>query len=527
MFTRILRRCAPLLGAASLAAAAFFFWGAGKATPAFSYGGYQSNVPNGDFLFANSAKFPGSNTCLLCHGWNASTPGQILPSSTAGYLASALRPLSAGAGWGGHSATAQADTDGDGFSNGEELQDPAGAWTPSSGTTNFGDQTFVSDPNWNQNYPPAPKISSVSGLASNQTVSGKIAVNVALRYAGLSRVDYTFSNASTTRTFSVAAPAATNYSAAYCLGSAAAQTGACPAWDSATLPDGVYAVTITAYDKRAASLGGPQAGTLQLSGVTIHNAASVPTATMVPPTNTPAPTHTLVPPTATAIVPPTATKVAPPTATAIVPPTATPVVPPTATPVVPPTATSVVPPAATAMVPPPASPVAPPCNGTSGTYVVQRGDNLYRIALRFGITVRELQRANNLWGSWIRAGQTLIIPGGCGPASAPKPTEGESEGHSGDDEHKPAPTESQSGDEQHKPDQTQSQLGDDQSKAAPTDDQAGSQWSDAQHRAHYTVKAGDNLFRIGLRYGVSVSALQAANGLSSIYISVGQVLVIP
>jgi LysM repeat protein len=143
--------------------------------------------------------------------------------------------------------------------------------------------------------------------------------------------------------------------------------------------------------------------------------------------------------------------------------------------------------------------------------VVQRGDNLFRIALRFGTTVRALMRANKLWLPWIWRGQTLIIPGGCGPTPQPKPTEAVH--HSDDDQPKPVSTESHSGDDQH--------------KTAPTDNQSGSPTPGARPRAQYTVKAGDNLFRIGLKYGVSVSALQAANGLSSTYIRVGQVLVIP
>jgi LysM repeat protein len=120
-------------------------------------------------------------------------------------------------------------------------------------------------------------------------------------------------------------------------------------------------------------------------------------------------------------------------------------------------------------------------------------------------------RANKLWLPWIWRGQTLIIPGGCGSTPRPKPTEVVH--HSDDDQPKPVSTESHSGDDQH--------------KTSPTDNQSGAPGSDARHKAQYTVKAGDNLFRIGLKYGVSVSALQAANGLSSTYIRVGQVLIIP
>ena len=254
-----------------------------------------------------------------------------------------------------------------------------------------------------------------------------------------------------------------------------------------------------------------------------------PTDTVVPPTAT-----RTVPPTATRTVPPTSTRTAPPTATRTVPPTATRTVPPTATRTVPPTATPIVPPTATSFVPPTATPVVPPvstsvrlptatpavppsnptpCSGKPGTYVVQRGDNLFRIAIRFDTTVLKLMQINRLWLPWIRAGQTLIIPGNCRPVPTPKPTDDDFRRHPGDGQH----NEGQSG----------SHSGDDQSKKnPPTGDHSGSGSTDVGQKL-YTVRAGDNLFRIGLRYGVSVSALQAANGLHSTYITVGQVLRIP
>jgi LysM repeat protein len=43
----------------------------------------------------------------------------------------------------------------------------------------------------------------------------------------------------------------------------------------------------------------------------------------------------------------------------------------------------------------------------------------------------------------------------------------------------------------------------------------------------HTVQPGENLFRIGLRYGIGWQAIMQANGLSSTYIYVGQQLVIP
>jgi LysM repeat protein len=43
----------------------------------------------------------------------------------------------------------------------------------------------------------------------------------------------------------------------------------------------------------------------------------------------------------------------------------------------------------------------------------------------------------------------------------------------------------------------------------------------------HTVQPGENLFRIGLKYGVAWQAIQQANGLNGIYIYVGQQLIIP
>lgn len=108
-------------------------------------------------------------------------------------------------------------------------------------------------------------------------------------------------------------------------------------------------------------------------------------------------------------------------------------------------------------------------------YVVQRGDTLYRISLRFGVTVAAIQQANKLTGSLIYAGQSLIIPGVSAPSN-PTST--------------PAPG------------------------GNPTN-------------GTYTVQRGDTLWRIATRNGTTVSALKSANNLTSDLIFVGQVLVIP
>ena len=49
----------------------------------------------------------------------------------------------------------------------------------------------------------------------------------------------------------------------------------------------------------------------------------------------------------------------------------------------------------------------------------------------------------------------------------------------------------------------------------------------AQETVTHTVQAGENLFRIALYYGTTVNEIMAANGLTTVYIYVGQRLVIP
>lgn len=70
------------------------------------------------------------------------------------------------------------------------------------------------------------------------------------------------------------------------------------------------------------------------------------------------------------------------------------------------------------------SPAAAQCAVPSGwqPYTVTRGDNLYRLSIRFRTTIALLRSGNCLAGTRINAGQTLYVPGGS-PAPIPNPSD--------------------------------------------------------------------------------------------------------
>jgi LysM repeat protein len=107
----------------------------------------------------------------------------------------------------------------------------------------------------------------------------------------------------------------------------------------------------------------------------------------------------------------------------------------------------------------------------SGTYVVQRGDELRFIAARFNTTWQAIAQINGILNpNLIYPGQVLQIPGTGGPVVYPPPVVG----------------------------------------------------------GRYIVQPGDTMFRISARFGVNIYDIARANGLLNLnYIFVGQSLIIP
>lgn len=119
------------------------------------------------------------------------------------------------------------------------------------------------------------------------------------------------------------------------------------------------------------------------------------------------------------------------------------------------------------------------------TYIVQPGDNLYQIGLRHNVDWREIQQLNNLAGTWIYPGQSLLIPSG-----EPVPT--------------PAPT---------------------QPEVVPAEPVVV---ADVVPARTHTVQRGDTLFGIAQVYGVTWQDLATANAIANPrWIYAGQVLTVP
>ncbi len=126
-----------------------------------------------------------------------------------------------------------------------------------------------------------------------------------------------------------------------------------------------------------------------------------------------------------------------------------------------------------------------PFAARAATYSVQPGDTLYGISLRHGVSVQALQEANGITGHLIYPGQKLTIPDA-------------------------------------NPDTCRNKASEEVLQRLEN-----SRENPKQPQVSYTVQAGDCLYAIAGRYGISVEALKQANNLSSELIYPGQALVIP
>jgi LysM repeat protein len=129
--------------------------------------------------------------------------------------------------------------------------------------------------------------------------------------------------------------------------------------------------------------------------------------------------------------------------------------------------------------PPVVAPPAPAVTEAAGTeYVVVKGDSLWKIAKKNGVTIKAIEAANpGIDPAKLKVGQKLSIPGAS-------------------------------------------------SAAEPATDMAGSSTTRGGEEI-YIVKSGDTLSKLAKRYGTTIKAIESENGLSTTRIKVGEKLKIP
>ena len=139
-------------------------------------------------------------------------------------------------------------------------------------------------------------------------------------------------------------------------------------------------------------------------------------------------------------------------------------------------------------------------SSTSGTYTVQRGDSLYAIATKHGMTLSQLQSLNGLSSNLIHPGQVLNVSGSTATATSTAVVETPVESI----ESTVTPTSEVSNEAVSETPVTE---------ATPTETVA---------TGTHVVQAGETLYSIAQKYGVDVYKLIEANGGSNVL--VGQVI---
>ena len=174
-----------------------------------------------------------------------------------------------------------------------------------------------------------------------------------------------------------------------------------------------------------------------------------------------------------------------------------------------------------------------------GTYVVKSGDSLSVIALRHGVRVADLKRANNLTSDLIRVNQKLVIPGAKtaatskAPGKEPTPAVPVVVPAAPIDVAPPAPLPVveplPTPPVPEAPDTAPTTGADTGAIPAPpplpTLDLA-TPAAPAATQSH-TVTAGEDLYSVAIRWGVSTAAIKAANNLVGSELIPGTVLKIP
>lgn len=159
-----------------------------------------------------------------------------------------------------------------------------------------------------------------------------------------------------------------------------------------------------------------------------------------------------------------------------------------------------------------------PSTGDFIIYIVRSGDNLYKIANNYGTTVQELMTYNNLNSTNLSIGQQLLIPKDNIPGDETIYVV-----QSGDNLYKIANLYNTTVSEilsYNNLTNTNLSVGQ-QIKIPQTNNQLET------NEISYTVKSGDSLWSIARKYNTTPSELMTYNNLKTNLLSIGQVLRIP
>lgn len=161
------------------------------------------------------------------------------------------------------------------------------------------------------------------------------------------------------------------------------------------------------------------------------------------------------------------------------------------------------------------------------TYVVKSGDTLYSIARRFGLSVEMLQRLNDLSGTNIQVGQTLVVR----PPGAPAPADPTASDTTGTPPPPPDTTAA---------DTTGAPSGPPRAAARPTVPSIESFGTvvppertldgrpiDRMAQGAYVIRPGDTFYSVAARFGTTGDSLFALNGERTDPLPPGQVLRLP
>ncbi|WLR53020.1 LysM peptidoglycan-binding domain-containing protein [Bacillus tianshenii] len=152
---------------------------------------------------------------------------------------------------------------------------------------------------------------------------------------------------------------------------------------------------------------------------------------------------------------------------------------------------------------------------TGRTYIVQKGDTLWKISQQFNTTVSEIKQTNHLTSDALYVGHTLVIPSSSvsTPTQLPKPAPQIEE-----PEPNPAPPVPT------KPKKEPTPKPKEETKREPKQKNI----EKSVTYDSYNIKRGDTIWNLSIEFGIPMSELLKVNGFSqSTSLSVGQEIQIP